>query len=139
LGESAGRGLRRLTLLQGLGLAASMVAILPLGGVVAAALSGPGAASPAAELARYGVTSFLLAALVGLATAIGGSLAAWLIVMYRFPAHRFFSWGLALPLAAPGFALAYAYADMLDPAGTFRVWLRTAVGVDWPRRPGTAY
>jgi iron(III) transport system permease protein len=109
-----------------------MVAILPLGGVVAAALSGPGAGIPAAELARYGVTSALLAALVGLATAVSGSLAAWLIVMYRFPGHGFFSWSLAVPLAAPGFALAYAYADMLDPAGTFRVWLRTAMGVDWP-------
>ena len=39
---------------------------------------------------------------------------------------------LALPLAAPGFALAYAYADMLDPAGGLRIWLRDTLGADLP-------
>lgn len=132
MSDRSGPALPRLSLLQGLGFLAAAVAILPLGGVVAAALSGPGADIPAAELARYGLTSAILAALVGAVTAVTGSLAAWLVVMYRFPGHRLFSWGLALPLAAPGFALAYAYADMLDPAGTFRLWMRAELGVDWP-------
>lgn len=128
----AGAGLPRPSLLQGLGLLAALVAVMPLGGVVAAALSGPGAAIPLSELLRYALTSATLAAAVGLITAVTGSIAAWLIVMYRFPGHGFFSWGLALPLAAPGFALAYAYADMLDPAGSFRMWLRADAGFDWP-------
>lgn len=124
--------LPRPTLLPVLGLAAAAVAILPLAGVVAAAFSGPSAGIPASELVRYALTSAALAALVGLMTAVTGTVAAWLIVMTRFPGHRFFSWALALPLAAPGFALAYAYADMLDPAGTLRVWLREEVGADLP-------
>jgi iron(III) transport system permease protein len=137
IGGSSGEGRRwpalpRWTLLGVLGLAAAAIAILPLAGVVAAALSGPGADIPWTELARYGLTSAVLAALVGLVTAVTGSLAAWLIVMYRFPGHGVFSWGLALPLAAPGFALAYAYGDMLDPAGTLRVAMRASLGADLP-------
>ncbi len=124
--------LPRQTLLGSLGLLAALLAILPLGGVVMAAVSGPGADIPLSELLRYGATSATLALLVGLVTAATGTLAAWLIVMYRFPGHGFFSWGLALPLAAPGFALAYAYADMLDPAGSLRVAMRAEWGMDWP-------
>lgn len=122
----------RWSALQWTGLAAGTLAVLPLLGVVAAALSGRGADIPLPELLRYAGTSFVLAALVGLITAVAGTIAAWLVVMYRFPGQGFFSWALALPLAAPGFALAYAYADMLDPAGTIRIALRVNLGVDLP-------
>lgn len=118
--------------MQWLALAAAGVAILPLAGVVAAALSGPGADIPASELWRYARTSALLALLVGLITAAAGSVAAWLVVMHRFPGREVFAWALALPLAAPGFALAYAYADMLDPAGGLRVGIRATLGADLP-------
>ena len=43
-----------------------------------------------------------------------GTLAAWLVVMYRFPGHGILVWGLALPFAMPAFAMAYAYADLLE-------------------------
>lgn len=118
--------------LQRLALLAALVAGLPLVGIVVAALSGPGADIPMRDLARYGWTSAWLALLVGLTTGVVGSIAAWLLVMYRFPGRSFFSWALALPFAAPAFALAYAYADLLEPAGVLRMWMRATLGFDMP-------
>jgi iron(III) transport system permease protein len=118
--------------LQWLALAAGLLAALPLLGVVLAALPGPGSEIPLRDLVRYGWTSAWLALLVGIATGSLGALAAWIVVMHRFPGHGFFSWALALPLAAPAFALAYAYADLFDPAGDLRMWMRAALGFDWP-------
>lgn len=118
--------------LQWLAIVAGLVAVLPIVGVVAAAFSGPGAAIPVRDVLRYAATSAWLALLVGTLTAVLGSAAAWLIVMYRFPGRRFFSWALGLPLAAPGFALAYAYADLFDVAGGLRMWMRAALGIDLP-------
>lgn len=114
-----------------LGGGAALIAALPLVGVVLAALDGPGADIAWRDIGRYALTSFWLALLVGVTTATVGTLAAWLVVMYRFPGRRLFGWALALPLAAPGFVLAYAYGDLLDPAGPVRIALRAA-GADLP-------
>lgn len=123
---------RSLSWLKGLGIAAAVVAAAPLLGVLAAALSGPGAEMAGRDIARYAATSAWLALLVGLVTAATGTLAAWLTVMYRFPGRRFFTWALVLPLAVPAFALAYAYADLFDVAGALRTGLRTNYGFDLP-------
>jgi iron(III) transport system permease protein len=120
------------SLLQWLALAAGLLAALPLIGVILVALSGPGSEIPLRDLLRYAGTSAWLSLLVGIATATLGSLAAWLVVMHRFPGRGFFSWALALPLAAPAFALAYAYADLFDAAGDLRMWMRASLGFDWP-------
>lgn len=90
------------------------------------------AAIPAADLARYALTTAALALSVGLGTAVIGTIAAWLVVMHRFPGRRILVWLLALPLAMPGFALAYAYADLFDVAGALRTALRDATGADLP-------
>lgn len=127
-----GRLLPRLSLLQRLALVAALVAALPLIGVAIAAWSGPGADIPLRDILRYAGTSAWLALLVALLTGAIGSAAAWLVVMHRFPGQAFFSWALALPLAAPGFALAYAYADLLDSAGDLRIWMRASLGFDFP-------
>jgi hypothetical protein len=66
---------------------------------------------------RYGLTTAALGSLTAVAVTVLGTSAAWLVVMYRFPGRSLFSWALALPLAAPAFALAYGYADLLDVAG----------------------
>ena len=118
--------------LQWLAILAGAAALLPILGIVITALSGPGAEIPARDVLRYAATSAWLALLVGGATAVLGAAAAWLVVMYRFPGRGFFSWALALPLAAPAFALAYAYADLFDVAGPLRTWLRAATGADFP-------
>ncbi|MCW5647632.1 MAG: iron ABC transporter permease, partial [Sphingopyxis sp.] len=105
---------------------------MPLIGVVLAALGSGTADIAARDIARYALTSAWLALLVGFLTAVTGTLAAWLVVMHRFPARGFFAWALALPLATPAFALAYGYADLFDVAGPLRSWLRVATGHDLP-------
>lgn len=97
-----------------------------------AALGGPTADIAGRDVLRYAATSAVLAVLVGGCTGVLGSLAAWLVVMHRFPARKVFAWALALPLAAPAFALAYAYADLFDVAGALRTWMRGTLGLDMP-------
>lgn len=109
-----------------------MVVALPLLGVVLAALGEGTAAIAGRDLARYALTTAWLALAVGTGTAIVGTIAAWLVVMHRFPGRRIFVWLLALPLAMPGFALAYAYADLFDVAGALRTGLRATAGFDLP-------
>ena len=101
-------------------------------GVLAAATGEGSAGVPARDILRYALTSAVLAAAVGLLTAVAGALAAWLVVMHRFPGRDLFTWALALPLAMPAFAVAYGYADLLDVAGPLRTGLREATGQDLP-------
>lgn len=111
---------------------AALMVAMPLLGVLLAA-TGPDSADIAMrDVLRYAGTSLWLGLLVGLFTAIIGTTAAWLVVMHDFPMRRFFAWALAMPLAAPAFALAYGYSDMFDVGGIFRMWLREAVGYDAP-------
>ncbi len=125
-------------------LAAAAVALIPLACVVwMAATRTDAAAFGPGVIARYAVTTAMLAAMVAAGTAALGASAAWLVVMHRFPGREVFSWALALPLAAPAFALAYAYADLFDAAGPLRIALRAAVGFDLPFEmrslPGAAF
>ncbi|WP_414899925.1 ABC transporter permease [Sphingomonas flavalba] len=113
------------------GLAGAAVA-LPLIGVVLAAFGGETAAIATRDILRYAATSAWLALLVGAVTAVAGTIAAWLVVMHRFPGRELFAWALALPLAVPAFALAYGYADLFDVAGPLRTALRGGVGIDLP-------
>ena len=105
---------------------------LPLIGVVLAAMGTETADIAARDVGRYALTSAWLALLVGAITATIGTIAAWLVVMHRFPGRGFFAWALALPLAVPAFALAYSYADLFDVAGDLRTGLRAATGHDLP-------
>lgn len=123
---------RRISVLASLAALAGLVASLPLVGVVWAALFGQTADIAAGDVLRYAATSAWLAVLVGVVTAMAGTLAAWLVVMYRFPGRNVFAWALALPLATPAFALAYAYADLFDVAGALRIWMRSDLGFDLP-------
>lgn len=122
---------------------AAAVAIAPLIGVVAAAFGDGRADIAASDLIRYALTSVALAVMVAIATAVLGSVSAWLVVMHRFPGRSVFAWALALPLAAPAFAVAYAYADLFDVAGDLRTWMRAVLGLDWGPRmrslPGAAF
>ncbi|MEH6699710.1 MAG: ABC transporter permease subunit [Brevundimonas sp.] len=115
-----------------MGLGAALVAVLPLIGVVATALGEGQADIALSDLTRYALTSVALSAQVAVLTAIFGVTAAWLVVGHDFPGRRWLSWALALPLAAPAFALAYGYADLFDAAGDLRIWMRGTLGVDMP-------
>nr|WP_245198749.1 iron ABC transporter permease [Sphingopyxis italica] len=105
---------------------------MPIAGVVLAAFGTETADIAARDIARYAATSAWLALLVGIVTALVGTLAAWLVAMYRFPCRDLFAWALAVPLAVPAFALAYGYGDLFDVAGTLRTGLRGATGYDLP-------
>lgn len=122
----------RPSLLSTLAALAGAAVALPLAGIVLAAIGEATADIAARDVARYAATSAWLALLVGVLTAVVGTLAAWLVVMHRFPGRDIFAWALALPLAVPAFALAYGYADLFDVAGPLRVGLRASIGVDLP-------
>lgn len=129
--------------MQLIGVLAAVVCVLPIVGVVGAALSGGAADIAAADLIRYALTSAALAILVAIITGASGTAAAWLVVMHRFPGRDIFAWALVLPFAMPAFALAYAYADLFDVAGELRTWVRAGIGFDLPIQlrslPGAAF
>lgn len=56
---------------------------------------------------------------VGIVAGALGVIAALLTALCEFPFRRLFSFALALPLAAPAYIAAYAYADLLGPFGAF--------------------
>lgn len=115
-------------------MAAAAIAVAPLVAVIVLAIARPAdAAMPVDVIWRYGLTSAVLAALVAAGSGLLGASAAWLVVMFRFPGRDLFAWALALPLAAPAFAIAYGYADLFDVAGPVRTLLRETWGITaWP-------
>lgn len=54
---------------------------------------------------------------------------AWLVTMYNFPGRKVFEWLLILPLAAPGYVIAYAYSDLLGVGGPIQSSLRDITGL----------
>ena len=65
---------------------------------------------------------------VGLGTIVIGTSTAWLVTMYRFPGRRILSWALLLPLAVPGYILAFVITDQLEYAGNVQSALRALFG-----------
>jgi iron(III) transport system permease protein len=68
---------------------------------------------------------------VGIITFAVGTGVAWLVTMCRFPLRPLFVWASLLPLAMPGYIVAYAYVDFLSYAGPLQTWLRGVFG--WTR------
>lgn len=94
--------------------AAALICAAPALAVFALALwpSSEGAAFGGALL-RDGAVGTLLLILFGGGAAIAlGAIAAWLVSACAFPGRGVFAWLLVLPLAAPSYVLAYAYAGM---------------------------
>lgn len=79
-------------------------------------------------LPRYLGNSIAVALAVGALTAAMGTGAAWLVVMYRFPGHRWLQWALLMPLAVPAYVGAYALVDFLEYAGPVQTGLRELFG-----------
>jgi iron(III) transport system permease protein len=72
-------------------------------------------------------TLWLVLAVSALTAVIGASL-AWLTAACEFPGRRFFNWALLLPLAVPGYVLAFALAGLFEYTGTVQTALRDAFG-----------
>ena len=80
-------------------------------------------------LPGYVYNSLVLMLGVAVGVSIIGVGLAWLVVMCRFPGHRFFEWALILPLAMPAYVVAYAYTDFLQAAGPLQTWFREVTGL----------
>ncbi|MEM6899135.1 MAG: iron ABC transporter permease [Pseudomonadota bacterium] len=72
------------------------------------------------------VSVLALSAILMLAAAIP---TAWIVTVYDFPGRAVFSWLLILPLAAPGYVLAFSYADLLGVVGPIQSGIREATGL----------
>lgn len=79
-------------------------------------------------LPGYILNTLKLMALVALMTAIVGVGTAWLTVTAVFPGRAIMSWALVLPLATPGYIVAYVYTDLLSFAGPVQSALRGVTG-----------
>ncbi|PKQ08773.1 MAG: iron ABC transporter permease [Alphaproteobacteria bacterium HGW-Alphaproteobacteria-12] len=82
----------------------------------------------ATVLPVYIANTLKLMALVAIFTAIIGVGTAWLTVSTRFPGRNIFNWALVLPLATPGYIIAYVYTDLLSFSGPVQVALRAVTG-----------
>jgi iron(III) transport system permease protein len=122
------RALSAAALATGLALALPVVTILAL------------AATPtenawphliATVLPGYVLRTLGLMAGVGALTLLIGTAVAWLVTMCDFPFRRMFRWASLLPMAMPGYIVAYAYVDFLSYAGPLQSTLRSVSG--WSR------
>lgn len=115
----------------GLAAALALPALVPLL-VIAASLFNP-ETEVWAHLSRYILPEVLLNTvrlLIGVVVITGvlGTALAWLTAVCEFPGRRFFDWALLLPLAIPGYVLAFVAVGLLDYAGPLQSWLRDAFG-----------
>ena len=109
----------------------AVIVLLPILSVVWIALNPTENIWPhliATTLPRYLSNTLILMAATGVLTAMVGTGAAWLVVMYRFPLHGFLQWALLLPLAIPAYIGAYALVDFLEYAGPVQSGLRAVFG-----------
>lgn len=76
-------------------------------------------------LADYVINSLALALGVGMGSLFIGTLCAWCISRYQFPLRRFLHWALLLPMAIPGYIIAYTYTGILDFSGPVQSAIRS--------------
>ena len=79
-------------------------------------------------LNEYLVNSALLMFGVAIGTLVIGVGCAWLTSVCVFPGKKIFAWALLMPLAFPGYIIAYTYTGMFDFAGPVQSWLRELTG-----------
>lgn len=80
-------------------------------------------------LVRYLGGTLAVLTLTGMLCLLTAVPAAWIITMFRFPGRGVFEWLLVLPLAAPGYVLAYAWGDLAGVAGPLQSTLRDVSGL----------
>ncbi len=79
-------------------------------------------------LPRVLFNTIVLVVSVTLLSTILGLAAAWCVSMYEFPGRRFFSWALLLPLAIPGYVMAFVMLGVFDFSGPVQSFLRNVFG-----------
>lgn len=112
----------RMPRLDGVAIAASVATLVcaaPAVAVLALAwMQGANAAFGAALIAEGAVGTATLVLAGGAGALVFGAAAAWLVTLCNFPGRGIFEWALAIPLAAPSYILAYAYASMTWAGGS---------------------
>jgi iron(III) transport system permease protein len=123
--------------LHRIGAAVSVALVaLPVVALAFAAARGSGDLWP--HLIRYVlpqavVETALLLVGVGAVVVGVGTGTAWLVSCHRFPGRKTFAWALVLPLALPTYVSAYAWLDVVHPAGPVQAGLRALLGLTDPR------
>lgn len=79
-------------------------------------------------LAEVLVNTLWLVAGVALITAVLGTSLAWLTAATDFPGRSVFAWALMLPIAVPGYVMAFVVIGLLDFAGPLQSGLRELFG-----------
>ncbi len=127
-----GRGkIVRLSGLDVFALLLSLTLVIPIVSVCLSVLSGQSAVFvhlAETVLPEYAGNTLLLTVLVVFGVLVVGVPAAWLTVMCEFPGRRVLEAALILPMAAPAYVLAYAYAGFLSAYGPVQEALRAATG-----------
>ena len=106
------------------------VALLAQGGAGGGAAAGAWEHLVATGLGGYTLNSLGLILMVGLGVMAVGVGAAWLTALCEFPGRRVLQAALVLPLALPGYVIAYAYTDFLQFSGPVQTAVRGLAGVD---------
>ncbi|MFG1262402.1 MULTISPECIES: ABC transporter permease [Xanthobacter] len=70
---------------------------------------------------------------VGVVTLVVAVPCAWLVATCTFPGRSVLEWALLLPLAVPGYIVAFSYLDVLHPLGPVQEALRAMLGIASPR------
>jgi len=65
---------------------------------------------------------------VALGSAVIGVALAWLTAVCDFPMRRFFSWALLLPMAIPGYVMAFAFVGLFEFSGPIQASIRQWFG-----------
>lgn len=127
---------RRFGRLGGLRIAAVIIGLLALVPIAAIALSitTPGGAGwrhlAETNLRSYISNSLSLMAITGALSLTMGVCTAWLVTATRFPGRRALEAALVLPLAAPGYIIAYVYTDLLAVSGPVQTAARALFGIE---------
>jgi iron(III) transport system permease protein len=116
-------------------LCAALVA-LPVLGVFGSFMSADGSLDTLAHLSTTvipgaALETGLLVLMVMAGVVLLGTTSAWLVAAHEFPGRSVFEWALLLPLAMPGYIVAYAYTDFLQFSGPLQSLLRDTF--NWQR------
>jgi iron(III) transport system permease protein len=119
------------TALDAAALILGLLLAIPIASVCVSVFAGP---SPTfvhlaqTVLSEYVVNTLAIVILVVIGVLLVGVPAAWLTSCCEFPGRRLLEAALILPLAAPAYVLAYAYAGFLSAFGPVQGMLRAFTG-----------
>jgi len=82
------------------------------------------------KLDRLALNTLFLILGVGTGVTLLGVTLAWLTTICEFPGKRFFEWSLMLPLAIPGYVMAFVFLGLMNYSGPVQTFFRQQFGPD---------